>query len=258
MKKLFVAFFAFMLFSPAIFAQLNPVQGPLPGPDLLLEYLKKYSKVLEPSMEKDMVKFSSETVEAEYTTEEQTAIDNAILRTIEYGRVILPEEEKQKTDSYREVTVTVPNGYTINKYIAPEETKEKLVFLVDRSILVYINAREATFKLDYDITFENEEEVLGEEGYFYNALTFKIKYAPKYFTFRKISDKYNPAKTVQVEYKGQIIDLNTEVYPVLTITTPHGYDMQYVLEPNYQNIYNDFEFVRKGHKEATIKEIKNK
>lgn len=251
MKKLFLVFVGFMLFSPTVFAQL----APLPGMEALIkEYLPKYSKILQPSLEKSMVKFATKTVEGKYVTEEQTAIDNAILELTEYGKVVLPEEEKQTTNDYKEITISVPEDYTINKYIDPDNEKEQLLFLTERSVLLNINDKETNFKLDYAIILNNEEEITDElEGYLYNALTLKIKYAPKYFTFKRVYRDYNPLKTVQVEYKGETITLNTTVYPVLTITTPRGYDMQYILEPNFQNIYNDFEFVRKGHKEAEIK-----
>ena len=252
MKKLLFAFLSFMLLSPA-FAQFAPVTGPFPGLDVLFrEYAKKYSKLIQNKQDENGVNISTTTIKGEYYTEEQTAIDNAILELTEYGKVILPKEEKQVTNSYNEITVMIPEGYTINKYIDPANAEEKLVFLQERSILIYNNKKETTFKLDYDIDFENEEKVLGDEGYLYDALTLKIRYSPKYFSFKRVFSDYNPAKTVQVEYNGKPVTLNVEVFPVLTITTPKGSDMQYVLEPNFQSIYNDFEFVRKGHKQAVI------
>ena len=84
------------------------------------------------------------------------------------------------------------------------------------------------------------------------ALTLKIRFSPKYFTWKRVGNNYDPTRTKDITYNGKKITLRTRVISVLTITTPKGEIMEYVLEPNFQEIYNDFKFVRDGYR-ASLK-----
>lgn len=262
MKKLFVALFTLLLSAPTVFAQFNPIPGNLPGIDVLLqECYQNYSELIKSNVNeiqnKNNFQISTQTVNGEYTTIEQN--DSDIYSSERDIGVKNSAPETKTTDSYVEVKISVPEDYIVNKYISfnynGKETKAYIPFLSENSILLFANEEDISFKLDYDIDLAEvpviEEGVyIPQEGYLKQALTFTIKYSPKYFTFKRVSKNYNFFKKVEFKYKGKDVILNTKIYPVLIITTPQGKDMTYVLEPNsnFENIYNDFEFVRKGHK----------
>ena len=255
MKKLFAALFTFMFFCPILSAQ-NFIRGPLPGGESLFkEYYQKCSKMVDDSIKENQqnnkkVKFSQKIILAAHATIEQNQID-VYPSDYEGVEVVVPEPESKISGVYEEATFSVPAGYTINKYIKFDNgNKPYLPFVSENSILVFANREDISFKLDYDISIKEDDTSNITEGYLYNALDFTIRYSPKYFALVPVSDNYNPSQTVEFEYNGKTVVLDTEIYPVLIITTPEGKNTSYILRPYFEKIYADFEFVRKGHKPA--------
>ena len=266
MKKLFLAFLGLMFFSPELFAQCGALFnhsniGPLPGPEVIFQPLyQEYKDSLEKQVERNLIKISTATIEGEYYTEEQTyAVD------LPSENMKVRPAERHKTNTYTEVTISVPEGYTISKYIEFDSITNEAYFpgLQSKSIMLYTQRKqnvdgkveyedneEVFFKLDYDFAFDHPEEIQEDGGYFTNAATLKIRYAPKYFTWQMTNNDYNTLKAVKVNYKGKEIKFKARVYFVLVITTPSGHHIPFVLVPNFQEIYNDFKFVRERFQTA--------
>lgn len=252
MRKLFIAFFGIMIISPTLFAQW--IQGPLPGLDALIQsYKQEYSALLQKPGAKDFIKLSSQTLQGEYYTVEQLLPGDIGAQEDMYAG-----KEKRVTNTYNEVTIHVPEGYQVNKLIKMDYGEPCFFFLRDRSIELYtVNAKEndsaeISFKLDYDIIFDNTDDITCfTDDFSGRAMTLKIRYSPKYFDFKEIKvNEYNYALEKEIKYKGKKIELKTHVSPVLIITTPSGHKIGYLLEPNFENIYKDFKFVREGYKYA--------
>ena len=241
MNKLFLLVLFYLFVAPILVAQT------LPGPEVLFEY----SRLISEQVSEKRVKFDLKTVKDIYTTREQNELEMAeVEEAALYGQepVFLPEET-QLTDTYNEVTISIPDGYSINKYIVIDSFDQNLYFPFtnDRSILIRSNDKDISFKLDYDLKLASNYDVNEiPTEYINQGLIMTIRYSPKYFTLKR-DYEHQYQKQVKVQYKGKEINLNTEVYPILLITTPKGKDMVYVLEPNFQNLYNDFKFVREGH-----------
>ena len=254
MKKLIIAFVGFMLFSPSLFAQWDI--GPFPGLEALFYPLYQEQKErVEMITEIEAVNISSQTIHGNYYTEQQMAPED-----LELPEADRPKSEKHVTDTYTEVSVIVPEGYSINKYMTFDYDSDQVrfPFLPSSSVLMYTTFfnsatgkyeefRDISFKLDYDVTLENSEDAMYmEDGYWNNALTLKIRYANKYFDFEKVYENYTPLTTEEITYNGKKITLNAHVHYVLVITTPSGYHIRYILKPNLQSIYSDFKFVRRA------------
>ncbi len=235
MKKIIVSLVFTICLSPLGFAQTYP----LPGIEVLF---KEYSKEIK-NIQKSDFHVSTQLVEGEFYTEQQMPP--------EYVGNAKQNLEKRKTNSYVEAIISVPEGYSINKNITHDGY---LSFPSERSILLFATDKEyndvsdISFNLDYDITFKNPSEIsYDENGYMTKALTLKIRFSPKYFTWKRINENYDPERTTDIKYNGKKVTLRTRVLPVLTITTPNGKTLEYILEPNFQEIYNDFKFVRNGY-----------
>ena len=249
MRKIIAGLIFTFCLCPLGFAQYYP----LPGVEALFkEYSQTYSKMLKNSIkEEHKVAFASKIVEGKYYTEQQMPPEYA-----EFDESAMQNLEKYQTNSYKELTISVPEGYSINKNITYEGD---ISFLPQRSILLFATDKEfndvseISFNLDYDITFKNPSEVTYKDnGRMTKALTLKIRFSPKYFTWKRVGNNYDPTRTKDITYNGKKITLRTRVISVLTITTPKGEIMEYVLEPNFQEIYNDFKFVRDGYR-ASLK-----
>ncbi len=219
-------------------------------------YKKYVSDIIKGEVEGGLKFTPPNIVNDKYVTCEQqaAAIDELEAASMFEEEVVFLNEETSITDSYVEIKISVPEGYKINKYIMVDFTYDAnepyfyFPFVSNRSILLRSNGKDVSFKLDYDVEFKDKESITDiPMEYIDQALDFTIRFSPKYFSFNK-ADNYNAEKQVNVQYKGKTVTLNVETYPVLIITTPSGVNMSYVLEPNWQNIYNDFKFVREGHK----------
>ena len=251
MKKLLVTLiFTFFLY-PLVSAQFI---SPLPGPEALFqEYLQMISKAVKNQQQEDSFSFTQKTIEGEYYTEQQLQPGYE-----EFKEEDLPKLEKRKTDTYEEITINVPSGYSINKEV---DAEGYISFLSQRSSILYATNKsyedesDISFKLDYDIIFKHPEEIPYTEYYSVKAgkpLTLKIRYSSKYFTWKKADNNYDFSRTTEITYKEKKVTLRTHVVPVLRVTTPSGNTIKYILEPNFQNIYNDFKFVRDGYKESFL------
>ncbi len=256
MKRLFTFVLLSLFVTPGVIAQSQ-----LPGPEVLFkEYLQRYSKVISKSELGKGVLVLSKTTNGKYTTKEQNEMEmSEVEEAAFYGNEpILSPAETRVTDTYNEAVISIPKGYRINKYIVIESPYANLYFpfLSARSILLTNKGEDISFQLDYDLELADAKDI--EEvptEYIDQALKMTIRYSPKYFTLKRDYSQ-NPARQVKVKYEGKDITLNVEVYPFLIITTPDGKDMVYVLEPNWQNLYNDFKFVREGHKPVQYRKIK--
>ncbi len=129
------------------------------------------------------------------------------------------------------------------------------MFLENDLISIESNGQDVSFKLDYKIypaikIYQNE---LLEKGYAYEInkkpVKIEVKYDPKYFTLKKVNN-YNPNKKVSLRYRGRNITLDTVTMPLLYLEDKEGNEIVFVLEPNFQNLYKDFKFFRKKHKEV--------
>ena len=253
MKRLFAFILCTLFITPGLFAQT------FPGPELFFGDYSEYLRLISGQVKKDGVHFSFKKINKEYPTTEQNEMEMLELgEAALYGQEpIFQAEETHVTDSYNEVTIQIPEGYSINKYIVIDSPYPDLHFPVSgRTIMLTINGKDASFKLDWDVKLtdaDNIKEIPTE--YINQALTLTLRYSPKYFSLRRDYNN-NLAREVKVKHEGEDITLNAEVYPFLIITTPKGTNMSYVLEPNFQNLYNDFKFVREGHKPIKYREIK--
>ncbi len=213
---------------------------------------KEYISNLIKGEVKGKLKVSLNIVNDKYiTSKQQSETIEELEENSMFGKeAVLPNKETSVTDKYMEVKISIPKGYKINKYIMMDfnydnnDTYFYFPFRSDRTIVLRNNGKDVSFKLDYDVTFK-DKTIITEipMEYIDQALNLTIRFSPKYFKFQR-NDNYNVKREVNLQYEGKTITLNVEVYPVLTITTPRGVNMSYVLEPNWQNIYNDFKFVR--------------
>ncbi len=207
---------------------------------------KEYMSNLIKGEVKGKLNFSVHVVNDKYVTSEQqaAAIEELEAASMFEKEAVFPKEETSVTDSYVEVKISVPEGYKINKYIMLDFNYDGndpyfyFPFVSNRSILLRNNGEDISFKLDYNVEFKDKESITEMPmEYIDQALYLTIRYSPKYFRFIR-NDNYTTEKQIKVQYEGKTITLNVETYPVLVITSPDGKNMYYILEPNWQNIYN--------------------
>ena len=243
MKKYLAVLLAVALFSPALFAE-----------DLsfdVKEVAQEYSEIFKDFQVGNHLLVFPHTEYGEYFTEQQVAPEDPEFVPN------LPGLERHRTENYKEILISVPRGYIVDKHIALDTTVNEpyLPFLSERSILMYTSdnshndKNDISFKLDYDITLSKKVSYEAN-GYVTKGqpMALRIRFSSKYFTWKSVSKNYNPFIVSRVKYGRKTITLKAKVYEVLRIITPSGRVIRYVLEPNFQNIYNDFEFVRNSFK----------
>ena len=196
------------------------------------------------------------------------------------------EEEKSVTTGYTKVRVDIPNSYTYNDNDSYEtfsvyggnnagiyfgQGHDKINIKIKKKGTIG-GLKDISFKLDYDIHLcdrSNEKERLNSE---FNdvieneCLSFTFKYSPRYFKFRSLSEsEYNKylkdIKEINIQYMDTEVTLEANVGYIFSVTSPRslfhlkGVTSYFVLEPNFENLYADFVYVRQGyHTTKTIKE----
>ncbi|MCR5504962.1 MAG: hypothetical protein K6E94_05380 [Elusimicrobiaceae bacterium] len=274
MKKIIISLFCFMFFTPAIYAQnwhgvLSSIQSFDKSASILFQnYINETKNLITYPFKNKEISFTERTLKGKYLTYEGEPMIYIEIETDDI-EVIYPKRESRETDVYNVVDIYVPKGYDLHKSfeLYRKDNKYKLGFanISNNSIMFFKGDEDLFFKLDYEINLLNQDEMddyyigrkaLDEDNM--GDMYITIKYAPKYFTFKQVDNSYEQEKTVQVNYQGETINLETRIVPIFWISSPSGESIRYVLEPDYQNIYNDFKFVREGHEPEIIREIKNK
>ena len=254
MKKLFFTLFLFLGLSPISFAQFN---RSLPGPEILIQAMKEY--ISDPNLV-EPVYFTERIVNGQYATKEENKLLMSPEEYMEYyqKQPIISEPETKITNRYKEAIISIPKSAKLYdvEIGTNKETGEPYLFLTKDLISISIDQRDIYFHLDYEVypakRYQKEfKQRFQDQDYNFNdrPLKVKIKYDPKYFTLKKLTD-YETAKKIKFFYNGTIVELNTVTQPVLYAQDKEGNDVYFVLEPNFQNIYKDFKFVREGHKEV--------
>ena len=253
MKKLVSALLFTLCLSPLGFAQFVTN---LPGPEILSYWM---SQLLVQPESMDNLYFTEKLMEGTY----QTVEENRLMMTSEEYKEIYAKEpilntpETKTTNQYKKANIRIPAGYRIYDVSVriDKETKKPYLFLENDLISIESNGQDVSFKLDYKIypaikIYQNE---LLEKGYAYEInkkpVKIEVKYDPKYFTLKKVNN-YNPNKKVSLRYRGRNITLDTVTMPLLYLEDKEGNEIVFVLEPNFQNLYKDFKFFRKKHKEV--------
>ena len=251
MKKIFISLFLFSL-CQLCFAQ----KAPLPGPELIVREM--LDLIPKPVLEQPVL-FIENIVNGQYQTTEENRLMMSAEEYMEFyaKKPLVPAPETKTTNKYTEAIINIPAAYLVyNVNIANDkQTNKPHLFLTNDLISIQTQKGDVSFKLDYRIypSIKANQHELNKYGYEYNLnnkpLTVVVKYDPKYFTLKKVNN-YEPNKDVTVSYKGKTITLNTVTKSFLYIEDKDGNVTEFVLEPNFQNLYKDFKFVREGHKEV--------
>lgn len=242
MKKYLAVLLGVLIFSPALFAEITSFN--------VKDVVKDYSTLI-PNLVKE------NGIVPIYVKKSSSNQNYITKQYIPYELDEINEEsetpESKITNGYEKVSITVPVGYKIQDYILTN-TYGQLSFPNSKSILLLVNGKEVRFQLDYTIKFTDKKYQKYFEENFYDVdlekvsqpMTITIKYSPRYFTLKSYKKSYSGTKTLNITYEGKNIALNTRVYHFMEIDNKHGKPTYFVLEPNYQNIYNDFKFVRES------------
>lgn len=259
MKKILITLIFTFSLCPLGFAQYDI--PPLPGVEVLAREI--FKQIPQPKTQpKPYV--VQKNIEETYKTTVQTKLPMTEAEYIKLynRRPIVRNPETKKTDNYKQATINIPYNYVVYDLDADVNKKGvPYLRLSNNMILVTINGEDLSFKLDYEIHFakQSDEEEFLKTGCNYNfankPLKVIINYAPKYFTLKKVNN-YETNQTVPVVYKDKNIILNTVTLPVLYLEDKKGDNLEFVLEPNFQNLYNDFKFIREGHKKVEFVDVK--
>ena len=239
MKKYLAVLFTVVLFTPAVFAELPSLdmQGSIN------EYSNLITNLIK-NIDNCKVKYNGIEVsdpkyfDKDYTTEQYISYENEA--DTDYD-IKMPAPEAKTTKGYYELVINVPAGYRVIDY--------------NKSVVMIINNKEVRLKLDYNIKANDNNDdnsILidyDENGFpvLTRPVTITLKYSPRYFKKLDTWVHYTPIdKPLNVNYNGKDIPLNTKTYAALEFGHKGGTSIYYVLEPNLQNLYNDFKFVREN------------
>ena len=240
MKKLLVLFL-FLGMNLSLFAQIN---HSLPGADVLVKEVVKLITPEVKNQKSKKIEVKESYFDTDYTTKEYLVLE------WDGGRdEDKPVPESRTSRGYNELTVTFPANYKILGELNYDISAGVLYYNFDRISIMVNEEGWAEFQLDYDVEFANPEY----QTYFErNAhlidlsevsepVRVKIRYSPKYFTL-KIQDveSYGKPEKVEVNYKGKKISFDAIAYAPRICTDKKDQHGCYTLEPNFQNIYNDF------------------
>lgn len=248
MKKIFTVLTFIFCLSSLGFAQS------LQGLNALVQEISKTVKG-ENNVKNTLHEFDI-TFTKSYLTEQYIPYENEMDE--DYGQKI-PTPEAKETAGYKETRIFIPAGYKIMYDQMFIDGDGKISFPTCKSIFMNINGKEVRFKFDYNILHKDAEpqQIINSDGddsdgeKFTNILqpiTIGIKYSPKYFTFNKYENAYSGEQTKEINYKGKKIVLKAVTDFLIKILDNDGKATYYVLEPNLQDIYNDFKFVRGASK----------
>lgn len=259
MKKIFTLLFMIFCLSVLGFTQSR---FPLPGPEVLVQEMLKL--IPQPKIT-NTIYFFEKDVEGSFSTQEENRLfmtEDEYLKF--YGRKpILEAPETKTTTHYKQAIINIPADcalYDVTVGIN-KKTGEPYLYLFKDTISMEINNKELSFKLDYEINLTNEADKkeflkLGKNFSLYNKpLKISINYDQNYFTLEQVKD-YDTEKQVNVIFNNQEITLNTITKPILYLEDKERNIIEFVLVPNFQNLYQDFTFVREGHKDAEFIDVK--
>lgn len=258
MKKIFITLVFTFCLCPLGFAQFVTN---LPGPEVLSYYMSQI--FVNPTYPEGPF-FTERAVNHDYQTVEEHRLFMSPKEYKEFyaKEPVLNKPETQTTNKYKNAIIRIPPNYnTFDVFVnIDKETGEASLVLANDLISIESDMGDISFKLDYKIypAAKVHQKELQEQGLNYDInkrpLRLEVNYDPKYFTLKKVNN-YNPNKKVSVEYEGKVITLNTVTQPLLYIEDKNGNDTEFVLEPNFQNLYKDFKFVREGHKEVKFRDL---
>lgn len=240
MKKYLAVFLVVALFGTLAFAEVSS----LDVKEMSKEYSISISNLFENSVSNDIsVK--------QYTSTKQYSTKQYIPFEMDEGYQESPTPEEKITNGSVAASITIPPGAKIQDYILTD-TYGQLRFLNSKSIFLMINGKEVRFELDYTIKFTDKKYQKYFEENFYDIdlqsvsqpMTIIIRYSPRYFILKSYKNSYPKDSTSNIKYKGKNISLKTQTYHVLGVEKKNGETEYFVLKPNWQNIYNDFKFVR--------------
>ena len=257
MKKIFSILVFTVVLCPFGFAQSTP----LPGIEVIIKAIE--NRITDPDFVEPAF-FTERVIDGEY----QTVEENRLRMTPEEYREFYAKEpilnapETKTTNQYKKAIIRIPAGYTVYDVSIGmnKETGKPYLFLANDLISIEeSDIGDISFKLDYKIyPLKPYQRELLEKGYDYDinsrVLKLEVNYDPKYFTLKKVTN-YEPNKKVSILYQGKIVILNTFTRSLLYVQDKDGNDIEFVLEPNFQNLYKDFKFVREGHKEVQFRDI---
>ncbi len=250
MRKLLFSFLLLGMSIP-LFAQTSPA---LPGIEVLLQ---EVLKLITPEVKNQKVEGID--VKESYFDEDYTTKEYLVLEWDGGRDEDMPISEERTTKGYNELTLTIPAGYRIVGGLHYDVSAGGLYYNFGQMSTMINEDGMIEFQLDYDVEFANPEYQTYFEQNVHRIdpnkvaepIKVTIRYSPKYFTL-KIQDKESYAKSenVEVTYKGKKISFDAITYAALVVTDKKDKIVYYTLEPNFQNIYNDFKFVRKECKLA--------
>lgn len=186
-------------------------------------------------------------------------------------QVTFPNTEVKTTKGYIEETFSIPASCTIAPYITttydPSTGKHIPYFLGQDKYIIFIHINNDTrhFNLDWEVTLKDEsllndpDEKTPDIRDIFNKSDKKIivRYSPNYFTL--VQSHKNANKNVALQDNTYPVKnnygLKVEVAPIFYTKTNYGEETFYYLVPNFDNIYNDFKFVRNGHREPSVKYV---
>ncbi|MBO4707228.1 MAG: hypothetical protein J5594_01550 [Elusimicrobiaceae bacterium] len=230
MKKYLAILFSVVLFSPAVFAELSSVDVK----EITKEYSNLVSQFATDIAASTEVGGNKHYFDKDYTTREYVPYENQMDHDYGVAKHV-PEEKTNK--GYYEVIDEIPAGYKIIDN--------------NKSIVMVINGKEVRFELDYTIKSNNNNDSAlidyDKNGFpvLTKNATVTLKYSPKYFKLVPYVYYTPSTQNKTIKYNGNDISLDIKTYAALEFGYEGGTSIYYVLEPNLQNIYTDFEFVHK-------------